>query len=186
MIPNYAIDAHADALTLKNGSLSASISALEALLMVCALTNLPIAHTDMHLTAGSSTYLDNFVGPDFLKCFKSESKQLCASGNPIPPIAAATTSLTWEFSSFRRCCEMERTTISETCYLPAPPCSIGNDVSSLKRSNTFSIVRVGSSANPVCTFCILKFYSIPPRDWESWPGTKRYFSTFLLSSWKSN
>lgn len=74
-MPNYAMDAQVDALTLKKGSLSASIKALDAFLIVRVLTRRPIAHTAMHRTAGSSTCLESLVGPDLRKCLSSASRQ---------------------------------------------------------------------------------------------------------------
>ena len=94
MRPNWAIEEQALARTLKKGSPRASIRIFDDFLIVTALANLPMAHTAMHLTAGSSTVLEVFVGPDLLRFFSSESKHGCASGRPIPPIAAAITSLT--------------------------------------------------------------------------------------------
>ena len=79
---------------MKNGSPSASISILEAFLIVVVEANLPIAQTAMHLTAGSSTDLEIFVGPLFLRFLMRESRQGWASGSPMPPIAADMTSLT--------------------------------------------------------------------------------------------
>lgn len=68
------MDEQAEALTLKNGSPKASIKIFEAFLIVTVEASLPIAQTAMHLTAGSSTDLEIFVGPDFLKFFISESR----------------------------------------------------------------------------------------------------------------
>ena len=99
--PNWAIEEHAEALTLKKGSLRASIKIFEAFLIVAVEANLPMAHTAMHLTAGSSTDFEILVGPDFRKFLISESKQGCPSGKLMPPIAAAITSFTYVFSSLR-------------------------------------------------------------------------------------
>ena len=92
--PNCAIEEQADARTLKNGSLRASISIFEAFLIVTVEANRPMAHTAMHRTAGSSTDFEILVGPDFRKFLISESRQGCASGKLMPPIAAAITSFT--------------------------------------------------------------------------------------------
>lgn len=81
---------------MKNGSLRLSISVLDAFLIVNVLDNRPIAHTDMHLTAGSSTCFCfyYFEGPDLRKILIRGSRHYYASGIPMPPIAAAITSLT--------------------------------------------------------------------------------------------
>ena len=120
MRPNWAIEEQALARTLKKGSPRASIRIFDDFLIVTALANLPMAHTAMHLTAGSSTVFEVFVGPDLLRFFSRESRQGCASGRPMPPIAAAITSLTCVFSSFKRCCDRVLITVSEMRCLDSP------------------------------------------------------------------
>ena len=58
-------------------------------LIVFKQASLPSAHTAIHLTCGS-------LAPNFwvYKTFNKGSRQGKASGNPIPPIAAVTTSFT--------------------------------------------------------------------------------------------
>ena len=142
------MDEHADALTLKNGSPSASTSVFAPLRIVSVLVSLPMAQIAMHLTAGSSTCFDSFVGPDLRRFFSKESKQAYASGRPMPPIAAAMTSLTCELSSLRSYAPRVFVIDSEI-GLRLLATDSADMVCSLKRSRTFSIVRVGSSARPV-------------------------------------
>ena len=175
------MEEQADALTLKKGSPKASIRIFEAFLIVTVEASLPMAHTAMHLTAGSSTDFEILVGPDFLKFLISESRHGWASGRPMPPIAAAITSLTWVFSSLSSWALSVLTRESEI-YRLLTVFERSDIVSSLKMSSTFSIVKAGSSANPVCTFCMLKFWRRPPRADESDPGVRRLFKTSFLSS----
>lgn len=73
--PNWAMEEQADARTLKKGSPKASIKILAAFLIVTVEARRPIAQTAMHLTAGSSTALEIFVGPDFLRFLIRASRQ---------------------------------------------------------------------------------------------------------------
>ena len=69
------MEEHAEARTLKNGSAKASIKIFDAFLMVSVLVRRPIAHTAIHLTAGSSVYFLLLVGPDFRRFLISASRQ---------------------------------------------------------------------------------------------------------------